>query len=246
MSQAITDETLTAFLDGALPEDEAQAIAAAVDTDPDLAARIEALEFDADALRAGMAALLDEAPDMPPLADAAQAEDQSPWPRRVAGLAALAATLVVGVVLGGALQPGPTAPDWRVYVASYQALYVTETLPGAAPDTATRNAQLARAGDRLDLDLQRLPDVDGLDFRRAQVLGYENQPLIQIAFLGPEGRPVALCIIAHAGGAADVTQDRAEGMEAAAWSDDTHAYYLIGGDDPDLIRMAADIFRASL
>ncbi len=246
MSQTFSDETLTAFLDGALPPADAEAVAADLEIDADLSERLKALEFDTAALRDGMDALLAEAPVMPDLSGPAEATTGAAWPRRIAGLAALAATLVVGLYLGSSLGPRSESPDWKAYVASYQALYVADTLPELAPNDASRMAQLVRVGDRLGLDLTGLPDVEGLDYRRAQVLGFEDQPLIQIAFLGPEGRPVALCIIADPGAEAEIMQTRAEGMESAAWSDGTFAYYLIGGDDPQFIKSAADTFRSSL
>ena len=61
----VSDEKLVAFLDGALPEEEAAEIGAALVRDPDLGRRLEEMAVDLTPMREGMEAVLASAPPMP-------------------------------------------------------------------------------------------------------------------------------------------------------------------------------------
>ncbi|MEL6585349.1 MAG: hypothetical protein AAFY65_14555 [Pseudomonadota bacterium] len=239
-----TDEELTAYLDGEASDDVSSRITAALaQGSGGVSDRLEALGAALGPMQAAYGALLNEAPKMPVLPSNAPARGRP----RLALVAASVATLVLGFGIG---QWNPAAGaverDWMTYVASYQALYVPETLPKAVPSEAERLAQLGRLGFVLGLDLP-LPEVEGLTYARGQVLGFDGVPLIQLAFATEAGTPVALCIIERPEDQdTAIALARREGLEAAAWIDGGYGFLLIGGTDRAMIRDAAEQFAAAL
>jgi anti-sigma factor RsiW len=242
-TRTFSDEDLTAFLDGEAEMGLSQAIEDAQAADPVLRQRLEELGTAFDALPRAFKPLLNAAPDMPDLPKARNA-----YPMRAAP-SLMMASLVLGVGLGFLLtnRNGPSSTDWMQSVAEYQVLYVPETLTSVAQSTARQAADLARLGGVLDLDLGPAQDGDTLTFKRGQLLGFEGQSLVQLAYLAPGEVPVALCII-DLGELADtnVVATRMLGMSAAHWQRGKHAFLLIGGQDDALIKDAAERFAAIL
>ncbi|WP_220750732.1 hypothetical protein [Jannaschia sp. AI_61] len=222
---------MTRFLDGEASPEDIAAIVVAQDTDLDLRRRLDRLRVLGDMAAMASAPVLASAPSVP--ADLVQGRSKrSPWPVRLG----LAASLVLGVLIGafGGARQGPD--DWMAYVAAYQALYTEETLSSLPAAQTVTDAGLAQA---LGRDLPPV-DVEGLSFRRAQLLGYEGQPLVQMAFLTEGGAPVALCIIAlPRQDDSPLRMTQLEGMQAAHWTDGGYGYLLIGGDEQAVIRTAA-------
>jgi anti-sigma factor RsiW len=181
-----SDARLVAYLDGALGDAEARALEADLAADPALAARLAALDVDLTGLRDEMAGLLARAPAMP----AAPAAAPSAPLLQMAAAAAIACALVLGGLLAG-LRLGAPDEDWRDYAAAYHLLYRPETL--AAPFEG--DGGIGAVSQVLGRDLSALATLDGLDFRRAQVLGWEDAPLVQLAYLDAEGRPFAVCLM---------------------------------------------------
>ena len=90
------------------------------------------------------------------------------------------------------------------------------------------------------IDLSTLKQIEGLDYKRVQILGFDGQPLAQLTFLSKVGAPVALCIIRKQGdGNTDIHLAELQGMSAASWSRDGYDYLLIGGSDAALIAATA-------
>ena len=235
MASDVSDEDLTAFLDGEAPAALAQEIETARKTDRSLGARLDSLQFDLAGLKA-------QADDM--LASAPAQILPQPIPDRALGpIAGAIAALVVGLALGVTLANRPAAqPGWMEYVAAYQALYVQGTLSGVGSDPSS----LTRLSELLGRDLSPAQDAPDLVFKRAQQLGFNGQPLIQIAYLTETGAPMALCIIKKPGEERPITADLLEGMQAASWSDGEFAYLLIGGTDRALVQRGAAHFQARL
>lgn len=235
-----TDEDLTAFLDGALPQKRLDAIAAAVAVDPALGARLQALRLPMGVLKADFAQLLGQAPAMPALS--------LPEPATAFAWRGLAAALVVGVVLGAgawALRPQPR--DWMDFVAAYQALYVPATLSDIAPTKAQATAQLADLSARLGLDLEGVQANPALQYRRGQVLGYEGALLVQLAFQSADGTPIAFCILQEPRQTAQgFAPGQREGMQTVAWARGGYGFLLIGGKDAKAIIAAAEQIDAAL
>lgn len=251
-----SDADLVAYLDGVAPEELCREIEADLAQDAALAQHLADLHVPMDALKAGFDALLETAPPPADLADA-PAPVQSASPRQQAGRwtglwaggafgTGLAAGLAIAVFsgLGSAPPVDPAPPGWKAVVASYQSLYIPQTL-GPAPAEEEAAAQLAQASAALGLDLSALPAADGLEFRRAQVLTFGEKPLIQIAFAGPDGVPVALCILPANGPAPKpMAAEELQGLAAASWNEGGFAYLLIGGEDAAAIQPGADTFEA--
>lgn len=254
-----SDEELTAYLDGEYALAPRDAIESGLAQDRALQARLDALTLDKEQIRAAFAALLSDTPDAPELDHGPIAPEfgqrpvaltqvrsyQTSW-RYAAAAAAVA--LVIGFG-GGALLPGEAQPGWRDYVASYHALYTTGTLSHVAQTTADAEAELDRVSAAINKPIA-LSDIlmpDRLDYKRAQILGFEGRDIIQLAFLAQDGSPVVLCII-DAPEAADgaVQTARLEGMSAAYWSKDGHEYIVMGGDDDAMIRQLAAVYSERL
>ncbi|WP_299191063.1 hypothetical protein [uncultured Litoreibacter sp.] len=235
----ISDEDLTAYLDGEADDALSSRIEAALAMDASIAQRLEALSIDVGSLKGALDGLLPSAPrDLVPAR--AAANTNRPW-----GIGAtVAASLIVGVTAGYlyASKPAPE-PGWMAYVAAYQALYVNATLADAGGAQGTELAQLAGV---LGRDLEGVDTAPNLTFKRGQVLGFKGKALVQLAYLSSAGDPVALCIIKTSGEAKPVTTTQLEGMQAASWSDGNHAYLLIGGDDAALVAENAAFFAQTL
>ena len=237
-----SDDQLTAFLDGELEHIPADEIRTGLDRDPKLRARLDRLALD----RADIAAAFDQL-----LAKAPQAPDQltkSPPPQSISRTPVwhqLAAGLALGLALGwgaSSLVPGGDLEDWQDYVSAYHALYAEETLAAIDNSGGIQQTELDRIAVSLgkDLDLQLLKRLDGLNYKRAQILGFEGRPLAQITFVSNGGAPIALCIIRIAGSeeTRPALKDR-QGMASASWSRDGYEYLLIGGSDRALVETAA-------
>lgn len=238
----ISDETLTAYLDAALDDADMERVSQALAQDPALSARLDALSVPVGDLRSAFDTMLRDVPD-----DIVPVQPPQAQHSKLMLAAAACALLALGTVLGITVaKPKQTlAGNWQEYVAAYQALYVEDTLNVVDQTTAEKQAQLARVSSRLGRPLDAATDVPGFDFKRAQVLGYKGNPLVQMAYLTDDNVPMALCIIKSSD--KDVlTTMRLEGLEAAGWSDGTFAYLLIGGDNPNQIEAAAKHLKARL
>lgn len=248
-STPFSDETLTAYLDGEVDATTQAAIRAALAQDEALAARLATLDIPLGAIRQVMAPAVLRAPGMPEaLAAHPQAASNKRRGRFLTPLA-LAASFAVGMVATTLLIPAPADPQiggWTEAVASYQALYVTETLSGGRQEAAALDGVMARARDEFAVSLRPATTLAGLDFRRAQMLGFEGKPLLQMAYLTPEGTPIALCLIRTD------TEDRNPepslmfGQAGTSWVADGVGYFLIGGDNMQRIETLGAEVRALL
>ncbi len=238
MTTDITDEELTAYLDGEADTALRARIDQTLTSDPEVAARLDALSIDTSSLKAEFDGLLMTAPNN--LVPAAN--DRSP-PRAFGG--AIVASMILGLTMGYTIfSPStPAKPGWTQYVAAYQALYVSETLNTVSP---SEPSELIRLSEVIGRDLNPATEIDTLNFKRGQVLGFNGKPLIQLAYLTEDGKPVALCVIRNGSPQQDIEHRELEGMQAASWSDGTFSYLLIGGADADLIAETATKFKARL
>ena len=241
--QTFSDEQLTAYLDGETEHIPADDIRAALQTDAELKARLDRLAMDTGTVSGAFDRLLERAPDMPeldPVSKVPAPVRQTPHLIQLAASIALA--LVVGAVAGYFIK-SDGLENWHDYVAAYHALYIDDTLDHIDRPDETLLAELERVGGAIGktLDLPVLKGIDGLDYKRGQLLGFENKPLVQLAFLSDNEVPFALCIIhSDSRGNGELTISELQGMSAASWTAGGYDYLLIGGDDPDLIRSVAD------
>lgn len=246
-----SDEELVAYLDGEAEHAPVDQIRVALQTDPALNQRLDALRLDLDALRDSFD-LLNPTPqvlDAPIITPVAQSTaQQRSWQPMLMGAMAASVALVLGFGIG----QWSTSPDekgWIDYVAAYQALYTTATLDHITQSPDQLKTELARVSAAIgkEIDLDHLMGLGGADYKRGQVLSFNGRPLVQLAFATPNGVPVALCIIRNgntATGAQPMAEMRLEGLSSAAWSDGTHDYLLIGGTDDALVRRMGQALQA--
>jgi len=242
-----SDEELTAFLDGEAGDALHAAIEAALETDEVLAERMAALDLPLAPIVQAYDALLQTAPEMPAfdtvIPEPVQARPRGVWAK---GFGVFGTGLAAGLAMAfftGLGTPEPQPRGWVSFVASYQALYTTATLSGATPSQQEAEVQLASVSDALGLDLTGLPVTEGLTFKRAQVLGFNGKPLIQIAYLREDGTPVALCIIPAGPDDKPVSMGEAEGLDIARWNTPGFGFLLIGGEDQVPLADEAETFR---
>lgn len=243
----ISDEQLTAYLDNEMDEDTAKDITRALKHDLELQDRIANLNVDKSDLVTAFDGLLEHAPASP------KPETQEATTDTFSRFASLAATVLICLSLGWTANNyfDKSTPQlkWRDYAAAYQALYINRTLSHIQQSDSTKLDELKRVSMALgkDIALDGVNNFEELDYKRAQILGYQGQPLIQLAFLSPVDAPIALCImrVGQQPRQAVKLHER-EGMSSASWRKEGYAYLLIGGTDNALIERAAHAFSAYL
>ncbi|MEP4704695.1 MAG: hypothetical protein ABJZ62_07570 [Hyphomicrobiales bacterium] len=239
-----TDEELTAYLDGELKAAKIAEINEVLAHDETLRARLDALSIDKDHLKSTFSALLDEAPTMAPIIIA-----PPKWNfQQMAAAAVVALTVGLGA---SALLPERSeqkAPGWRAYVASYQSLYSHATLSHVEITEEAAKAELTRVSAAIgkNFDYKTFSEDQNLSYKRSQILSFKGKPLIQLAFLTPDGKPIALCIIRKDVSNTQIQLGEAEGMKSAFWVDDGYEYLLIGGEDKALIEKTASYYSQHL
>jgi len=248
MTDVYSDDILTAFLDGELPPREADEIRAAAQTDPKLDEQLKSLALDTGMLKVAFNPVIGVAKtrNLEHRLECALSHDVANLSGPPSGwqqLALYSAAAIVGAALSWTLLQ-PTS-DWRTEVAHYQALYVADTLANIQPNTERLTQEFVRAGTALNLDLdpQDFTGIDGLILRRAQVLGFEGAPLVQIAFTTPNGKPVAFCILKLDGVATKPETESLVGLPATSWSTKTHRFLTIGGVSPAEVMKFANQLR---
>lgn len=200
----LSDETLNAFHDGALPPAEMRRIAAEVAGSADLRDRLARLAAADAAARDRFAAALREPV---PLA-LARAVATAPPPRTRTGWRQTAAAAVLGLVIGAGGTAwvvtgparAPAAPDWVAQVADYHRIYAAEgrhlVEVGADETPHIEEWLAARIGRPF-----RVPDLtgDGFAFRGARLLVAAAAPVAQLVYVGEDGAIIALCLTARPG-----------------------------------------------
>lgn len=253
-----SDEMLVAFIDGELNAAESADVEAWVARDAGTAERFDLLARSALPYEEAFAPLLNAAPEHlnAMLASLPSPKASSGLMSRMGrrGFIAAAACLIAGiaidrtaVIVEQQINKPSEDEEWRAVVAQYLELYTPETLSALSSDRATKVAELNTVGGKLGISLT--PEAVALptaDFRRAQVLQYDGQPLAQLAYLDPKDGPIALCFIQSDKGSADPRMERRKHMNVVYWSSNAHAFMLIGYADADRLRVAADAVRARL
>lgn len=135
------------------------------------------------------------------------------------------------------------AKGWRQAVADYQVLFTTDSL---TPDQGG-GAALALASEQVGLALDPATRAAaGLEFRRAQVLAFNGKPLVQLAYLGDDGIPVAFCIIASNKPEADVQYEVRNGLGIVHWIIGGYGLMVIGDLPEDRLNNIARDLRQSV
>ncbi len=272
---AVTDEELTAYLDGVLSEKDYARVAAAVAAEPALQGRLDALRlpgglmsaaYDLSAMGApqmpaalqekmAQAQLIQSDAAMPPVAGVApvvppvHAANTNTAPRLLWPVA-LAASFALGMVAMSIMRPAEpeqvaaAKPGWVATVASYQSLYTTETLSGSPQDPAASQAILARAETELGVDLSGALNIEGLTFKRVQLLAIDGAPLIQMAYLDAQGQPFAFCLTMRDAEDRGNKTGMSWDLATSSWIEDGVGYVLVGGQDTDRVGEIAARFQS--
>ena len=247
--RSFTDEELTAYLDAEADDALMQEINGALDHDRVLGERLAALRIPLDTVREALAPQRLGAPDAPDL----------PWVRsrsygrvsfggvRMAGV--VAASVIAGVILGATMfrgLPPSDTPAWAAAAAAYQELYVAETLLNSEQSPEVTGNVLAGFGAAHGLSLSGLTGLEGVAFKRAQILGYEGQPLLQLAYLAGTDTPVSVCLFPVDGSDHAPQTTVLKGLSATGWVSRGVGFLVIGGRDDALTRRVADQVIAAL
>ncbi|MGO7972802.1 anti-sigma factor [Rhizobium ruizarguesonis] len=257
-----SDEDLTAFIDGELTAEEAARIQTMVEEDESTAERLEFLARASLPFKQAFAPLLSEAPREKletmlaaiPAQPSARPASTPAFASRRRFLGALAASLVAGIAIDRAvigIGRGFSAKDenseWRAVVADYISLYTPETLVGPVPAREDQAAQLGPLDEKLGLSLSpEAVSLPGIDFKRALMLQYDGKPLAQIAYLDPETGPMALCIVKSDAGSKAPDLESRKGLNVIYWSNETHAFMLIGRIPVDRMKELGEDVRGRL
>jgi anti-sigma factor RsiW len=153
---------------------------------------------------------------------------------------ALAASFLIGALVALAFGSiwvksnpfGTETASWVNAIASYQALYVRDTVDRAA-DSADRAGKVIRDFEVETRAKLVVPDLatEGFEFKRIQRLGIRvadsEKPLIQMAYLPTKGKPGALCVLYTAGdGDIPVKAQRLENLSVVTWKRGKLSYVL--------------------
>lgn len=244
---APSDELLVAYLDGELEPEQHRLIADQIQTDPDLAARLDALHCADMPFKAAFDSVLNQAPNerLQAMLKTLPSTPTATFSRR-RFLAVAASFTVAGVVADRLFMNWPHAESgqgWRASVAEYMALYTPQTLEHLSSDPASHRAQLNAVGAQLGLPLSpESVSLPGAEFRRAQILDYDSVLIGQLTYLDPRHGPLALCITASKKGAQPVATEQRRGMNVVYWSNPSHGFMLIGRNPfEDLQIMASSV-----
>lgn len=263
-----SDEQLVAYLDGELPLEARAEVNRALAVSDAARERLEFLRSGERPFAEALDTLLDKAPTERLLAGIAPAPVMGqpqlaspPQSRGWAPMAAAAAVLVAlfGGFLGGMVAPDldrpvevavldedeteeePEAPErgWRQAVADYQVLFTSDSLtPYQGGDSGLDLANAA-----LGIPIDSLTDeVDGLNFRKVQLLQFKDKVLVQVAYLSHKGKPVSFCIFASGKPEQPEQVEQRNGLEIVHWILAGYGFMVIG-DVPqqELQVMASDL-----
>ncbi len=257
------DEKLSAFLDGALSPADTQEIERLVETDPDLAARLEQLLETNDAAHKAFDQMLDDAVPFAlakTIIEAEPHEETSTAPStrkplkqasmisRFALVAASAALLVAGG-LGGYMAGFVTSPvqvaqaGWVNDIIDYHRVYAAQKrhlveVP-ASEKTHIEQWLTASVGTSVVV-----PDfsADGLTFEGARLLVAGGAPVAQLLFTDADEQVFALCIKQ-----AKDNSDKAfkasdiEGFATVTWRQNSADFIVVGPENESVIKQMAKI-----
>jgi anti-sigma factor RsiW len=232
-----SNEELTAYLDGEASDADRHRIDASKINDPVLRARLSQLEIDTTAIRSAFQTMQTPAFNIAPKQ---KAVPKNGWWKIAA---AMALAFGVGLLSSQFLQ---STPEWQQQAASYHELYSTETLAGLAATEAMQQDQMAAVSKAIgkETSVTQVNAAPDFEFKRAQLLGFNKKPLVQIAYASKDGAPFALCIFADGAARTQTpTFQRMGKIDTATWSDGTHTYLVLsGGNETDLRKLTSQLF----
>lgn len=132
--------------------------------------------------------------------------------------------------------------EWQQSVARQVSLYGRKSLAAIEVDPADLQAQLARLGAQLNVDLSApVVALPGLSLKRADLLQIEDRPLIQLLYDGADTGPVALCIVAELDDDSERARRRIAGMNLVYWTAGGYGFLLVGAAPAETLWRLADV-----
>lgn len=177
----------------------------------------------------------------------------------------LVGSLIAGVMLGvlltkGVLDRPDTMPlsaslpnvtaenhdtfeQWVARVADYQSLYTQSTVANPLPDAMANAAVLL---DKLSSEARlktAIPDLSeyGYTFARAQELGFEKNPLVQLVYSKPGSMPLAFCYMRGTG-----SEEPQSATNLVQYHQLNTASWLVGGQQYVLVASESDETLSSM
>ncbi len=251
----LSEEKLSAYLDGELPEAEAREVEALVATDPTAQSALERL-MEAD--QAAKDVFNDMLTEPVPLNLASSIRSARPKkaaeatppaaPRGLPSWAAIAASigfLAVGGLGGYSLgNSGATevvaTPGWLAEIAAYHAVYETQKrhlVEVAADETPHIETWL---GNTTGVPFS-VPDLSasGLKFEGARLLVAGGLPVAQLVYTDTEGAVFALCLKrAKAPEDKTFTSETVDGFGMVSWRRNGADFVVVGPEGSDLTQIA--------
>jgi anti-sigma factor RsiW len=130
---------------------------------------------------------------------------------------------------------------WVQRVADYQSLYVQETVGHIKNGKGRAIELLSQLAENNDIE-NTIPDLSsfGYEFVRAQQLGFNGQPLIQLVYTSPGKKPLALCFMPSTGVKQSApTVSRHENLSTANWRTATQRYVIVADEPAENIKSIA-------
>jgi len=122
-------------------------------------------------------------------------------------------------------------------IASYQSLYVENTVANLSATPIDDAAELLKSIDNSGHLPSSIPDFSalGYQFARAQELGFEGQALVQLVYKKTGSAPLALCFMRDAAmQSLPMVVSQHHGLNAASWVTDGHHYVLVA-EEPNAV-----------
>ena len=233
------DEHIIAYLDGKLDLEQGQAVHQDRQHDRALDEYIQSMEIDTGELAAARDEMLPGAPDF---AFEKKSGGMPVW-RQTAMAASLLAVFGLGFLTSKFLPAdNPPPSSWLQAVAEYQMLYSGQTLVLLEKNADQQGREVAEIGRKMDIILARSDlNVEGLTYKRGQLLNYRNKPLVQFAYLDGNNTPIAFCIIKRGVKPDGDLKNKAmlAGLNAVVWSKGQYGYVVIGKSAPATIEKYA-------
>ncbi|MFK8076826.1 MAG: hypothetical protein AB8B84_09600 [Granulosicoccus sp.] len=261
-----SDEDILRYVDGNMDEPSASQLRNDINNNAQLSQRVDAML--ASQLPYSMAYKVNPAPEMPESlrqtvsvwSDVARNSSLEPQTVKLRGMKVAAVAAAVGLSFalgfGAANLPSQgqvavqasvvndqTMEDtlWVQRVADYQSLYVAQTVNDIQNGRTKAEELLARSEIKDVMDA-KIPDLSDYDYQfvRAQQLGFQGQPLIQLVYTSAGKKPLALCFMPSKGEDQNtITVALHEELVSASWRKASQRFVIVADESYESIESIA-------
>ncbi len=124
----------------------------------------------------------------------------------------------------------------------YQALYARETVENLNQSTEEANSVISEFNNISNTQFE-IPDLTAFDlqFKRVQPLAYKDKKILQLVYIGKQGKPVALCVTQKdQNSVMAVNRYNKVNMTGRIWQDENLMYILIATEDYSQVNQLHD------